>query len=119
MADWPENLPACPILNGFDEQPQPNVGAFKPEVGTPKMRRRSTARGWISNFTFRMTNAQAGDFWGFYIDTLNDGTEMFLMDHPLDPDTTYGWMFDPNTVPKAVRVTPTTQTIQFTLIRLP
>ncbi len=118
MAEWPDTVPACPILNGFSEEPQVNVGSFKPEVGPPKARRRSTARCWLSEFTFRMTNAEASTFWGFYIDTLYAGTASFGMAHPPDK-VEYSWMFVPGEVPKAVRASPTTQTITFRLLRLP
>lgn len=118
MAEWPDTIPACPILNGFNEEPQVNVGSFKPEVGPPKARRRSTARCWLSEFVFRMTNAEVASFWDFYINTLQDGTESFGFDHPIQK-VEYSWMFVPGEVPKAERVSPTTQTITFRLLRLP
>ena len=115
---WPTTLPQCPVLNGFSEQKQPNVASFLPDVGPPKLRRRSTAAGWATDVAFRMTNAQVLTFNTFYETTLFDGTLPFDWAHPITK-VNYSWMFQPNDVPKRERMTPNTSRISFSLIRLP
>lgn len=116
-AAWPATLPQCPTLSGFSETPQPNVTSFKPEVGTPKVRRRSTAKGWMTEIGYRMTNAQVLAFYTFYETTLEDGSLPFTWPHPITK-TSYNWMFNPGDEPKVARISPTTQSVQFTLVRL-
>ncbi len=115
-AAWPTDLPQCPILNGWDETPQPNVATFAPEVGPPKMKRRSTAKTWLSNVVYRMTSAQLVSFKTFYETTLEDGTLPFTWNHPVNK-TNFNWYFDDQ--PKITRVTPATHSVQFKLQRLP
>jgi hypothetical protein len=117
-ATWPSTIPQCPILNGFNERPQPNVASFTPEVGPPKMRRRSTAKGWLTNMTFRFTNAQMVTFLTFYETTLKDGSLPFTMNHPRTT-TNYSWMFMPGDEPEIVRTAPNASTVAFRLVRLP
>ena len=118
MPTWPAGLPQCPILNGFSEQRQRNVVAFEPEVGPPKMRRRSTAVGVLTSIAYRMTVAHVSTFNTFYEDTLEDGSLPFEWDHPIT-GTTYDWMFDANEAPRFDRLTPYTFRVTFNLIRLP
>jgi hypothetical protein len=117
-AAWPADIPQCPILNGWNETPQPNVGSFVPEVGPSKMKRRSTAKTWLSSLTYRMTTTQVVAFKTFYETTLEDGTLPFTWNHPVEK-TNYNWNFDPGTQPMITRLTPTTHSVQFKLQRLP
>ena len=115
-AAWPTSL-GCPILN-FTEKPQPNVTAFTPEVGPPKQRRRSTAKGWLTSITFRMTRAQVVTFLTFYETTLEDGSLPFTMNHPRTT-TNYSWAFTPGNEPEITRTAPNANTVTFQITRLP
>jgi hypothetical protein len=115
---WPATLPQCPLLNGFDEQPQPNVTAFKPEVGPIKARRRSTAKAWVTSMTFHFTNTQLDAFNTFFEATLEDGSLPFTMQHPRTT-VIYNWIFDPANQPRIVRSAPRGSIVSFTLLRLP
>jgi len=115
---WPSTLPQCPIMQSFAEQRQRNVASFKPDVGPPKQRRRSTAVAVQTNVAFRMTRAQLTIFDTFYETTLEDGTLPFTWNHPITL-TNYEWMFSPEDAPTKERVTSGTMRISFTLFRLP
>lgn len=117
-AAWPSTIPQCPILNAFKEQRQRNVAAFSPDVGPPKMKRRSTAVGVLTDLSFRMSNAQVLAFNTFYETTLADGTLPFTWPHPITK-VSYTWMFDPGDAPTFERYAPTHQRVSFNLIRLP
>jgi hypothetical protein len=115
---WPATLPQCPTLDSWTEQRQRNIVAFQPEVGVAKMRRRSTAVGVTSTFTFRMTNAQVVTFNTFYETTLSDGTLPFDFEHPIT-NTNYSWIFDSKNAPTFRRLNSRLQYVSFTAIRLP
>lgn len=117
-APWPAGLPQCPILNGFQETPQPNTVAFNPETGTPKVRRRSTAKGWLTDMVYRMSNAQLLTFKSFYETTLEDGSLPFTQNHPVTK-VNYSWMFNPDSQPQIQRTAPGFSTVSFQLVRLP
>lgn len=99
LSAWPATLPQHPLRDGFTEQRQPNVVAFKPDVGPPKTSRRSTAAGTLTAASFILTPAQKADFEEFYEATLADGTLPFLWDHP-QTAVPYIWLFDPENVPE-------------------
>jgi len=115
-AAWPSTIPQCPILNGFTETPQPNVAKFTPEVGPPKYRRRSTAKGWMTNTTWRFSTAQLASFKTFHETTLKDGSLPFTMNHPVTK-TNYSWMFASE--PEITRYAPGFHSVSFQLVRLP
>jgi hypothetical protein len=117
-AVWPASLPQCPILNGFSEQRQRNLAAFAPEVGAPRISRRSTAVAVLTSLVYRMTNAHVITFNTFFEDTLKDGSLPFDWDHPVT-GTTYTWMFDPNEAPRLERMTTNTFHVSFNLLRMP
>lgn len=117
-AAWPAGLPQCPILNGFKEQPQPSTTAFKPEIGPPKIRRRTTAKSWMTDMVYRMTNAQLLTFKTFYETTLEDGSLPFTQNHPVTK-VNHNWMFDPANQPQIQRTAPNASTVSFTLMRIP
>jgi hypothetical protein len=114
-AAWPASTLRCPVLN-FTETPQPNVASFKPEVGPPKMRRRSTAKGWLTSLTFRFSNSQLTSFYTFYETTLEDGSLPFTMNHPRTT-TSYNWMFSDE--PEITRTSPGYNMVALRLVRLP
>jgi len=117
MPTWPTSLPQCPILNGYAEEAQPNVAYFRPDVGPPKVRRRSTAKNYIATMTFRMTLAPLDIFYDFYGDDLADGSLSFTWTHPLTGNDR-DWLFAPDQVPKVRRVTPNTVTVDIQLITI-
>lgn len=117
-AAWPATLPQCPILNGFSEQRQRNLAFFDPDVGPPKIRRRSTAVGVLTNLAFRMTTTQLAAFNTFFETTISDGSLPFTWAHPITK-VSYTWMFDPQDAPKIDRMTAATHRLTFNLIRLP
>lgn len=117
-AVWPTTLPQCPTLNSFSEQRQPNVATFTPDVGPPKIRRRSTAVGVMTAVGYRMTTADVETFNTFFANTLKDGSLPFAWPHPISK-VIYTWMFDPKEAPKIDRMTPDTFRVSFNLIRLP
>ena len=100
MADaaWPATLPDAPLRQGWQRRPQPNTISFKPSVGTPKVRRRSTARGDAISLTFRFSGAQLATFWSFYGDDLADGALPFTHTDPVLGGT-LRLMFEPEQVP--------------------
>jgi hypothetical protein len=114
---WPLSLPQCPILNGFSEQKQTNVVAFTPDVGPPKITRRSTSSLWKTSLTYRMTTAQLATFNSFYEVTLKDGSLPMTWKHPVN-QTLYYWSFDPKESPRIDRATSGTFRVSFDLLRL-
>jgi len=114
---WPSTLPQCPSMP-LSETPQPNVVSFKPEVGPPKKRRRSTAKGVLTECTFRMNNSQVLTFDTFYSTTLADGSLPFQWAHPRTK-VNYNWMFSPGDEPQTQRFGPNASTVQVRLVRLP
>jgi hypothetical protein len=115
---WPATLPQCPILNGLSEQRQRNVAAFQPDIGPPKMRRRSTAASVLTSVVFKMSTTQLTAFNTFYETTLSDGTLPFDWAHPVTK-VNYTWMFDARDAPRIDRMTPKSHRISFSLLRLP
>ena len=115
---WPATLPQCPVLNGFSEQRQRNVVAFTPDVGPPKMRRRSTASSTLTSVAYRMTKTQLDAFNTFYETTLADGSLPFDWRHPVT-GVTYTWVFKSSDAPKRERMTPNTFRVTFDLVRMP
>lgn len=117
MPAWPASLPQCPILNAFSERRQRNVVSFVPEVGKPKMRRRSTAATVVTQCAFRMTTTQLNVFDGFYVDDIDDGSLPFTWAHPISK-VTKNWIFQAGESPTYERFAPARWRVSFTLIRL-
>ena len=107
-----------PGAKWISEEKQVNVAAFSPDVGPPKIRKRSTAASWLTSVAFRMTTTQLAAFYAFYEDTLEDGSLPFTWAHPVTT-LSYSWMFDPKATPKVDRMTPKTFRVSFSLLRLP
>lgn len=118
MSAWPATIPQCPILNGLAEQRQRNVASFPPDVGPPKLRRRSTAAAVQTTVVFKMSNAELVDFNTFYETTLADGTLPFTWDHPRTK-VNYSWMFSADEAPQIERLAPNASQVMCKLLRLP
>ncbi len=115
-AAWPITLPQCPVLNGFSEQRQRNIVAFNPDVGPPKIRRRSSASAVLTSATFRLTTDELSDFDTFFIDTLKDGSLPFEWQHPINR-LIYSWWIDSHEAPRIDRLTSSTFRITLNLLR--
>jgi hypothetical protein len=113
---WPASLPQCPILDAFEEQPQPSDVSFSPEAGPSKIRRRATAKAWICALIFKMTNAQVNTFNLFYETTLEDGALPFTWEHPVTK-VTYIWLFKSEEQPKIRRMAANASAVSFVLVR--
>ena len=98
---WPAGLPQKPDVDGWSEAPQPNRAQFQPEVGPPIRRRRGTARSYLVQAVFNMTDAQVATFWSFWQSDLKDGTLVFTWTHPVT-GASARWSFE--TEPTASRV---------------
>jgi hypothetical protein len=116
-AAWPGTIPQKPLV-GFAEQRQRNVASFNPDVGEPKVRRRSTAVTINCNAQFIMTDLQLVDFITFFETTLSDGTLPFTWAHPRT-GVTYTWMFGVEDSPTIEATTYNINTVSCRLIRLP
>ena len=116
-AAWPGTIPATPIL-GFTEQRQRNVTTFQPDVGSPKMSRRSTAVTYNCVATFKMTDAELASFNTFYETTLQDGTLPFTWAHPRT-SVSYTWVFHPEDSPNIEVTNYDHNTVNVKLVRLP
>jgi hypothetical protein len=114
--DWPDSLPQCPILNSFTEQRQDNIIPFAPDVGPPKIHRRSSSAAMQSSMAFRMTSAQLLVFNNFFEVTLKDGSLPYTWKHPIT-QIVYTWRFETGAAPRIDRMTPNTFRVTFTLLR--
>jgi len=117
-ASWPSTLPQCPNLTEWQEEPQPNVADSNAPVGLPRKARRSTAKTWIVDATFRMTNEQLLTFKTFFETTLLDGSLPFNWAHPITL-VSYDWLFSPGDEPNIERFALNASTVQIKLLRLP
>lgn len=91
MITWPASLPCS--LRGKQRTPVPNVIAFGTEVGSGKVRRRSTARGKKQTFPFVLSRDQVAIFEAFFEDDLRDGALSFRWADPVTL-VTHEWRFD-------------------------
>lgn len=106
MADpvWPfvsGDLGFTPDYGKWNETAQKNTIAYQPEVGEPKIRRRSTAKGFIADATFTITTSQLQTFVSWYEDDCADGSLPFEWAHPV-LGTVYRWAFDSDQQPSAL-----------------
>ena len=116
-ASWPGSLPQKPLL-GFTEQRQRNLAMFSPDVGPPKMRRRSTAVPVNSSITLKLTDTQLATFDLFFEVTLADGTLPFTWPHPRT-GINYSWIFSPQDAPQKQALTKNVTQVTFKLLQLP
>lgn len=116
MIVWPVSLPCYPQQGTWTETAQPNVATFKPELGAPKYRRRSTASGSTAACTFYFNRDQIETFLAFFEDDLKDGSLPFVWKHPLR-ETMATWCFENE--PEIVEVTHVAYNVSVQLRRLP
>ena len=85
---WPDDLNQCVLSDGFSEEPERNVVAFRPEVGPPKERRRTS----VSSDLVTMPGLVSFEEWEllkvFYRDTLSDGILEFSRTNPVTGEST-------------------------------
>ena len=117
-AVFPSTIPQSPIYGGFTEQRQRNVTSFAPEVGSPKIRRRSTAVCVPCIAIFEFSDAQLAVFNTFYETTLLDGTLPFTWVHPRTADT-FIWMFSVEEAPQTEATGSNLNRVTCKIIRLP
>lgn len=80
---WPLGLPQSPLLEGFDEQPQPNVIRTGVDAGRARQRKRYTSAGAVFNCSFIFDTAQRATFDAFFKNTLGNGASEFNWVHPI------------------------------------
>jgi hypothetical protein len=112
MAVWPKDLACYPVVGTWSETPQVNVVAFRPEVGPPKQRRRSTASGSLASATFKMSREALISFMRWFREDVKDGSIPFTMDHPMT-DEFLSWTFE-----EPPSVTSTTRNMHMVSVRL-
>ena len=117
-AAWPSTIPQGPIYGGFTEVRQRNVASFSPDVGPPKMRRRSTAVGVNTQATFQFSDTDLATFNTFFETTLVDGTLPFTWTHPVTA-VSYTWMFAPDQAPQIEILDFNQHQVTCKLVRLP
>lgn len=76
---WPPSISQAIAAGSWQETPEANVAAFATEVGTPKMRRRSSVASRLITFkTLPLTSDQWDDLLDWYKIDLVDGTQPFM-----------------------------------------
>lgn len=87
MADtvWPNTLPTDVLIEGYSYQPGNNLVATEMEVGSPKVRRRSSSAPAAEQWAFVLTYAQKVIFEAFYADQLAQGALTFEFGEPGAP----------------------------------
>src|SRR5215207_4634326 len=93
MPDWATDLPCYPIEGTFSETPQDNAVRFRPEVGPPIGRRRSTAVDDVVAITWKFSRAERETFLTFFRTELKNAQLPFNMRHPITSDLN-SWVFD-------------------------
>lgn len=93
-AAWPASLPLRVDRHPYQEVPQPATVLFRPEVGPPIGRRRSTVRLSIVPFAFVMTTAQVATFETFVAGDLAGGVLPFTIRHPRTDATVTATLID-------------------------
>ena len=91
-AAWPSWITVGAQQIGYSEAPERNVAEFTPDVGPPKLRRRSSLRTDMIGFTLILLSADFEDLQEFYCGTLHDGVDYFTLTHPRN-GTSGTWMF--------------------------
>lgn len=78
---WPETLPQCLNL-GYGEGLGDNLSEYKPDIGPPISRRRSSSATRPLSGQMRMTRAQIAILKSFYEVTLDQGALPFEFPDP-------------------------------------
>lgn len=82
MPALPSTIPFCAVNFSYSEELEDNKVSFKPAVGRPKERRRSTIADTLIGFSRSMTRDQWFALRTFYRTTLQDGVLEFTANHP-------------------------------------
>jgi len=81
-AAFPSWISQVVLQDAYGEAPETNQAAFKPEVGPPKLRRRSSISQDILSCKMWLNSSDWEDLEGFYRSTLLDGSQQFIWKHP-------------------------------------
>lgn len=84
---WPEDLPAAPLADGFQETWPDTTLRSQVDVGPAKTRRRSTAGIGKLTLAYYLTPAQCAVLKDFYQNDLAGGSLRFDMPHPVTGDS--------------------------------
>lgn len=91
---WPVGITQYALDGTLSEAAENNLAEFKPEVGPPKRRRRTSVATDILAFDQMLTFDEFDELKEFYSDTLKDGSLPFGRYHPRDiGGTIYEWQF--------------------------
>ena len=113
LAAFPSWINQGVLQSGYGETPETNVALFKPEVGPPKLRRRTSLSQDILSCKMWLSSSDWEDFLSFYRFELLDGTQQFTWNHPR-AGTTATFQFEGN-APKITATFGLTFEIQFAL----
>jgi len=93
MPTWPGTLPQSALINDYTESLEDNLSRFQPEVGPPKLRRRSSIFTTSVGFSMLLTSAQLATLETFYKTTLEDGALSFTTNDFRDETPTTEYTF--------------------------
>lgn len=79
---WPNTLPAAPLVEGFHETPGQTAVRTQMEQGPAKVRRRTTAGVDSMSLLLLLSKAQVATLESFFSDTLAGGALGFAYTHP-------------------------------------
>lgn len=102
MPSWPSSLSLKAIAGTHQTRPDPNVAAFKPDVGEPIRRRRHTGRSATESFDQVLTKAQFNVLEEFWNHDCAQGTFSFFA--PLIDGVVRKWWFDSEQPYNAVNI---------------
>ena len=72
---WPATLPQEPLMDGNGYSTMSNAVEFKPDMGPPLRRQRTTLVMRLVPWNFMLTEAQKNTFLTYFHTTLKDGTD--------------------------------------------
>jgi len=76
---WPSQLPPCPLLDGFERQPQAPFERTEMDNGLARHRRRFRVFPVTIPVQFVLTRAQYDVYTAFCVDTLNGWADWFMV----------------------------------------
>lgn len=82
MYGWPSTLPTYPDDGSYSETPHNLVVISRPEIGPPKIRKRSTSGPIRVEARYTLTATQAATFASFFNYYTEGGSERFIWPHP-------------------------------------
>ena len=83
MPTWPNNLPARPLNDGFQEVMADTLLRTTMDQGPAKLRRRGTAGVGALSLQYILSAAEVAALKTFYHDTLGGGALAFIFTHPV------------------------------------